>query len=66
MQNEVIAELEAAPPAIILWDAPAWWAHIDGHAPLHQAPALAAWIIAHYPVETAIDGHILRSPAPLP
>jgi hypothetical protein len=63
VQDEVIASLAATQPAIIPWDAPAWWAHIDGHSLADHAPVLAAWIVQNYPVETRVDGHILRSKA---
>jgi hypothetical protein len=65
MQAEVIASLVAGEPSVIVWDAPGWWAHIDGHGLADHAPVLAAWIVAHYPVETRIEGHVLRSKAAL-
>jgi hypothetical protein len=65
VQNEVIASLEAAKPAIILWDAPDWWAHIDGHRLADHAPALAAWIIERYPLMTSIGNHVIRTRVPI-
>jgi hypothetical protein len=66
VQDEVITSLEATQPSIILWDGPAWWAHIDGHRLADHAPALAAWIVERYPVTTSIEGHIIRTKMPLP
>lgn len=60
-QDAVIADLEAGDPQIILWSAPEWWAHIDGHTFVDRSPRLAAWIDQNFPVETPIGPYLLRS-----
>lgn len=60
-QDQVIGELEATQPEIILWSAPDWWAHIDGYAFPDRSPRLAAWIEQNYPVQTSIGVYTLRS-----
>ncbi len=62
-QQAVIAELEAARPHFILWDAPMWWAHIDGRSFAQRTPLLAAWIVANYPVEIRAGKQVLRTRA---
>ncbi len=62
-QTEVIADLEAAQPEIILWDSASWWSRIDGRSFRDRTPMLADWIEARYPVRTVIGQHVLLSRA---
>jgi hypothetical protein len=65
-QAEVINELEATRPEIIVWESAAFYSSIDGRSIRDRTPELADWIEAHYPVRTAIGPHILLSRLPLP
>jgi hypothetical protein len=60
-QTEVIAELEAAQPKIILWDSLAWYARIDDRRFWNRTPILADWIVAHYPIQTTIGQYVVLS-----
>jgi hypothetical protein len=63
-QAGVIAELEAARPRFILWDARGWWARIDGRGFADRSPTLAAWIVANYPVVIRAGDDVLRTGSP--
>jgi hypothetical protein len=63
-QAGVIAELEAARPRFILWSARGWWARIDGRGFADRSPALAAWIVANYPVMLRAGDDVLRTGSP--
>jgi hypothetical protein len=60
-QTEVIAALEVQQPKIILWDSLAWYSRIDGRCFWDRAPVLADWIVAHYPIQTAIGQYVILS-----
>jgi dolichol-phosphate mannosyltransferase len=64
-QAEVITELEAGQPDVILWDSPDWYSRIDGLDVHARTPLLARWIEDHYPIKTTIGRQTLLSPMPL-
>lgn len=66
LQNEVIADLSARRPSMILWDNPSFYSRFDNQSIRERQPVLSAWIEANYPVRTMIGQQVVLSREPLP
>jgi hypothetical protein len=64
-QASVIGELTAGQPGVILLDSGEWWSNVDGRNFQARAPALASWILEHYPVKTVIGTEVLLTKVPI-
>jgi hypothetical protein len=64
--QRIIADLEAAPPDVIVYDSPFWSARIDARPQTRRTPDLMAWIDRHYRFGETINGYILRAATPRP